>query len=73
MPSDLGVVTTSRPTIVAGVLGPPCMKAASQGRSPDRAAAVNAQGVAAEDAVTRAGGGRYADLADLFCTVDTAP
>jgi hypothetical protein len=71
MPSDLGVVTTSRPTIVAGVLGPPCMKAASQGRSPDRAAAVNAQGVAAEDAVTRAGGGRYADLADLFCTADT--
>jgi hypothetical protein len=33
----------------------------------------NAQGVAAEDAVTRAGGGCYADLADLFCTADTAP
>jgi hypothetical protein len=41
--------------------------------APDRAAAVNARGVAAEDAATRAGGGRYADLADLFCTADTCP
>jgi peptidoglycan/LPS O-acetylase OafA/YrhL len=41
--------------------------------APNRAAAVNAQGVAAEDAATRAGGGRYADLADLFCTADRCP
>jgi peptidoglycan/LPS O-acetylase OafA/YrhL len=41
--------------------------------APDRAAAVDAQGVAAEDAATRAGGGRYADLADLFCTADRCP
>jgi peptidoglycan/LPS O-acetylase OafA/YrhL len=41
--------------------------------APDRAAAVNAQGIAAEDAATRAGGGRFADLADLFCTADTCP
>jgi hypothetical protein len=41
--------------------------------APDRAAAVNAQGVAAEEAATRAGGGRYADLTDLFCTVDRCP
>jgi peptidoglycan/LPS O-acetylase OafA/YrhL len=41
--------------------------------TPDRTAAVDAQGVAAEEAATRAGGGRYADLADLFCTADTCP
>jgi peptidoglycan/LPS O-acetylase OafA/YrhL len=41
--------------------------------APDRAAAVNAQGVAGEAVATRAGGGRYADLADLFCAADRCP
>jgi hypothetical protein len=41
--------------------------------APSRATAVNAQGVAAERAATTAGGGRYADLTDLFCTTDTCP
>jgi hypothetical protein len=41
--------------------------------SPRRASAVNAEGIAAEAAATRAGGGRYADLADLFCTPDACP
>jgi peptidoglycan/LPS O-acetylase OafA/YrhL len=41
--------------------------------APSRAAAVDADGVAAEGAASRAGGGRYADLTDLFCTADTCP
>jgi hypothetical protein len=41
--------------------------------NPRRTAAVNAQGTAAEAAATRSGGGRYADLADLFCTADACP
>jgi peptidoglycan/LPS O-acetylase OafA/YrhL len=41
--------------------------------APARAAALNAHGVAAEAAATEAGGGRYADLADLFCAADTCP
>ncbi|MCU1668431.1 MAG: acyltransferase [Blastococcus sp.] len=40
---------------------------------PARAAAVNARGVAAETAAAHAGGGRYADLTDLFCTADRCP
>jgi SGNH domain (fused to AT3 domains) len=34
---------------------------------------VNAQGVAAEATATRAGGGRYAELTELFCTARTCP
>jgi hypothetical protein len=41
--------------------------------NPHRTAAVSAQGIAAEAAATRAGGGRYADLADLFCAADACP
>jgi peptidoglycan/LPS O-acetylase OafA/YrhL len=41
--------------------------------APHRGAAVNAPGVAAEAAATRAGGGHYADLAELFCTATTCP
>nr|WP_232320531.1 acyltransferase family protein [Rhodococcus sp. WMMA185] len=41
--------------------------------SPERAEAVNAPGIAAEAAATVAGGGRYADLTDLFCTADRCP
>jgi peptidoglycan/LPS O-acetylase OafA/YrhL len=41
--------------------------------APTRAAAVNAPGVAAETAATRAGGGDYADLTDLFCAAGSCP
>ncbi|WP_246227941.1 acyltransferase family protein [Mycolicibacterium helvum] len=41
--------------------------------SPARATAVNQSGIAAEAAATKAGGGQYADLTDLFCTVDRCP
>ncbi|SEC65143.1 Peptidoglycan/LPS O-acetylase OafA/YrhL, contains acyltransferase and SGNH-hydrolase domains [Rhodococcus jostii] len=41
--------------------------------SPPRPAAVNDAGVAAESAVTTAGGGRYADLTALFCTAERCP
>jgi peptidoglycan/LPS O-acetylase OafA/YrhL len=38
-----------------------------------RSVAVNDSGIAAEKAATAAGGGRYADLTDLFCTADRCP
>jgi peptidoglycan/LPS O-acetylase OafA/YrhL len=38
-----------------------------------RATAVNDVGIAAEEAATRAGGGRYADITSLFCTDDRCP
>jgi peptidoglycan/LPS O-acetylase OafA/YrhL len=41
--------------------------------SPRRATAVNQPGIAAESAATKAGGGQYADLTDLFCTADRCP
>ncbi|WP_343603010.1 acyltransferase family protein [Mycobacterium sp.] len=41
--------------------------------SPLRSSAVDAPGVVAEAAATRAGGGQYADLTDLFCTADRCP
>lgn len=41
--------------------------------TPARAAAVNGDGIAAEQAATAAGGGHYADLTDLFCTTDRCP
>ncbi|MEV0948073.1 acyltransferase family protein [Rhodococcus sp. NPDC049939] len=41
--------------------------------SPERTEAMNASGIAAEAAATAAGGGRYADLTDLFCTADRCP
>jgi len=41
--------------------------------SPPRSTAVNESGIAAESAATKAGGGHYADLTDLFCTVDRCP
>jgi peptidoglycan/LPS O-acetylase OafA/YrhL len=41
--------------------------------SPRRSTAVNASGIAAESAATKAGGGHYADLTDLFCTGDRCP
>ncbi|WP_415624498.1 acyltransferase family protein [Mycobacterium xenopi] len=41
--------------------------------SPPRSTAVNDAGIAAERAATAAGGGRYADLTELFCTRDRCP
>jgi peptidoglycan/LPS O-acetylase OafA/YrhL len=41
--------------------------------SPPRSAAVNERGLAAESAATKAGGGQYADLTELFCTADRCP
>ena len=41
--------------------------------SPPRSTAVNESGIAAESAATKAGGGHYADLTDLFCTADRCP
>ncbi|WP_304481786.1 SGNH hydrolase domain-containing protein, partial [Mycobacterium sp. MFM001] len=41
--------------------------------SPSRSEAVNQRGVAAESAATKAGGGDYADVTDLFCTADRCP
>ena len=41
--------------------------------SPPRSTAVNQAGIAAESAATKAGGGQYADLTELFCTTDRCP
>ena len=41
--------------------------------SPLRSTAVNQPGIAAESAATKAGGGQYADLTELFCTADRCP
>ena len=41
--------------------------------APARPVAVGDGGISAERAATTAGGGRYADLTDLFCTADRCP
>jgi len=41
--------------------------------SPSKATAVNQRGIGLESAATKAGGGQYADLTDLFCTTDHCP
>lgn len=41
--------------------------------APPRSTAVNDPGIAAEAAATKAGGGQYADLTELFCTLDRCP
>ncbi|MFN2478404.1 MAG: SGNH hydrolase domain-containing protein [Pseudonocardiaceae bacterium] len=41
--------------------------------APDHARAMNASGIAAEQAATVAGGGYYADLTSLFCTASRCP
>lgn len=38
-----------------------------------RSTAVNASGIAAETAATKAGGGQYVDVTNLFCTADRCP
>ena len=40
---------------------------------PRRSTAVNEPGIAAESAATKAGGGQYADVTELFCTADRCP
>ena len=41
--------------------------------APPRSTAVNQPGIAAESEATKAGGGQYADLTELFCTIDRCP
>ena len=41
--------------------------------APPMSTAFNRPGIAAEVAATRAGGGEYADLSDLFCTANRCP
>jgi len=41
--------------------------------SPPRSTALNGLGIAAESAATKAGGGQYADLSELFCTTNRCP
>jgi peptidoglycan/LPS O-acetylase OafA/YrhL len=41
--------------------------------TPTRSTAVNKPGIAAEAAATRAGGGQYSDLTELFCTTNRCP
>ena len=41
--------------------------------SPPRSTAVNEAGIAAETAATKAGGGQYTDLTELFCTAERCP
>ena len=41
--------------------------------SPPRSTAVNEAGIAAESAATKAGGGQYVDLTELFCTAERCP
>jgi SGNH domain (fused to AT3 domains) len=41
--------------------------------SQPRSTAVNQAGIVAETAATKAAGGQYADLTDLFCTTDRCP
>jgi hypothetical protein len=41
--------------------------------APRRSTAVNEPGIAAESAATKAGGGQYADITELFCTADRCP
>jgi peptidoglycan/LPS O-acetylase OafA/YrhL len=40
---------------------------------PRRSTAVNESGIAAESAATKAAGGQYANLTELFCTTDRCP
>jgi hypothetical protein len=41
--------------------------------TPNRSTAVNQAGIYAESAATKAGGGQYADLTELFCTPERCP
>jgi hypothetical protein len=41
--------------------------------TPHRSTAVNQPGIDAESAATKAGGGQYADLTELFCTPERCP
>jgi peptidoglycan/LPS O-acetylase OafA/YrhL len=41
--------------------------------SPPRSTAMNEPGIAGETAATKAGGGQYADITELFCTAERCP
>ena len=41
--------------------------------SPPRSTAVNESGITAESAATKAGGGQYADVTELFCAAERCP
>ena len=41
--------------------------------SPPRSTALNQRGIAAESEATKAAGGQYADLTELFCNADRCP
>jgi peptidoglycan/LPS O-acetylase OafA/YrhL len=41
--------------------------------SPSRSVAVNERGIVAETAATKAGGGKYANITELFCTAERCP
>jgi hypothetical protein len=41
--------------------------------SPPRSTALNQPGIAVESAATKAGGGQYVDLTELFCTANRCP
>jgi len=41
--------------------------------APPRSTAVNEAGIAAESVATKAGGGQYADVTELFCSADRCP
>ena len=55
------------PVCVSGELGE------ANACAPPRAEAINADGIAAEAAATRRGGGQYADMTDLFCATAICP
>ena len=58
---------TSVPTCLSGHLDD------ATACSPPRSTAVNQPGIAAESAATKAGGGQYTDLTELFCTTNRCP
>ncbi len=58
---------TSVPTCLSGHLDD------ATACSPPRSTAVNQPGITAESAATKAGGGQYTDLTELFCTTNRCP
>jgi peptidoglycan/LPS O-acetylase OafA/YrhL len=58
--------TASVPTCLSGHLADPAACSASRN-------VLNGPGIAAESVATKAGGGQYADLSELFCTANRCP
>jgi hypothetical protein len=64
------------PTPDPGSVVPVCLSGHLNDASacaPDRSAAVNGAGIAAEAAATQTAGGNYDDVTELFCTTDRCP